>query len=114
MPVIFNQFTNSVCLFVQMPAKNVTDLGALMVPFDRPEQGLDMLQEAMTRLGLTPGEDLYFALNLAGHEIFDYVCVPNSSDIGYGIYVPISVLIFAHHLGVVVFFKGNSSNCRGH
>ncbi|XP_052795928.1 enolase 4-like isoform X3 [Mya arenaria] len=53
-------------------ARNVTDLGALMVSFDRPEQGLDMIQESMTRLGLTPGEDLYLGLNLAGHEIFDY------------------------------------------
>lgn len=44
-----------------------------MVAFDKPEQGLDMLQESMTRLGLTPGEDMYIGLNLAGHEIFDYV-----------------------------------------
>lgn len=44
-----------------------------MLPFDRPEQGLDMIQESMGRLGLTPGEDLYIALNLAGQEIFDYV-----------------------------------------
>lgn len=51
----------------------MTDLGALMVPFDKPEAGLDMLQESMTRLGLTPGEDMFIALNLAGQEIFDYV-----------------------------------------
>ncbi|XP_052282820.1 enolase 4-like isoform X2 [Dreissena polymorpha] len=52
--------------------KNVTDIGALMMPFDRPEQGLDMILESMGRLGFTPGEDLYLALNLAGHEYFDY------------------------------------------
>ena len=44
-----------------------------MLPIDRPEQGLDMIQEAMTQYELTPGEDFYIALNLAGHEIFDYV-----------------------------------------
>ncbi|XP_053400726.1 enolase 4-like [Mercenaria mercenaria] len=56
----------------RVAAKNVTDTGALMMTFDRPEQGLDLIQESMGRLGLTPGEDLYMALNLAGHEIFDY------------------------------------------
>jgi len=44
-----------------------------MVPFDKPEGGLDLIQESMSRLGLTPGEDMYIALNLAGQEIFDYV-----------------------------------------
>ena len=44
-----------------------------MLPFDRPEQGLDMIQEAINHYELTPGEDFYIALNLAGHEIFDYV-----------------------------------------
>ena len=53
----------------------MTDNGALMVSFDRPEQGLDMIQEAMTHLELTPGEDFFIALNLAGHEIFDYVSI---------------------------------------
>ena len=57
----------------QVAAKNVSDVGALMMPFDRPEQGLDMIQEAMGHVGLTPGEDFFIALNLAGHEIFDYV-----------------------------------------
>ena len=58
---------------LQVATKNVTDIGALMLPFDRPEQGLDMIQEAMNHFELTPGEDFYIALNLAGHEIFDYV-----------------------------------------
>lgn len=43
-----------------------------MISFERPEQGLDMIQEAMSQFELTPGEDFYIALNLAGHEIFDY------------------------------------------
>lgn len=39
---------------------------------DKPEQGLDLLQEAMTQLGLTPGKDFHVVLNCAGHETFDY------------------------------------------
>jgi enolase len=41
--------------------------------FDKPEQGLDLLQEAITNCGLTAGEDFFIGLNCAGHEIFDYV-----------------------------------------
>ena len=68
-------------MYLQVAAKNVTDNGALMVSFDRPEQGLDMIQEAMTHLELTPGEDFYIALNLAGHEIFDYVSITYGSSL---------------------------------
>ena len=49
------------------------DLGALCPQFDRPEQGLDLLQEAITSLGLVPGQDISLAINCAGHEILDYV-----------------------------------------
>lgn len=56
-------------------ARNVTDTGALMPTFDRPEQGLDLLQEAMKEQELTPGVDFNIAINCAGHEIFDYVSV---------------------------------------
>ena len=54
-------------------ARNVTDTGALMPSFDRPEQGLDLIQDAMTTLELTPGDDFHISINCAGHEIFDYV-----------------------------------------
>lgn len=53
-------------------AKYVNDVGALCPSYDRPEQGLDLLQDAMTSLGLTPGEHFNIALNCAGHEIFDF------------------------------------------
>lgn len=69
---IYNHIIKTILNKNGVAAKNVTDTGALMLPFDRPEQGLDMIQEAITHYELTPGEDFYIALNLAGHEIFDY------------------------------------------
>lgn len=56
-----------------MAAQYGNDLGALCPSYDKPEQGLDILQDAITSLELTPGEDFFIALNLAGKEIFDYV-----------------------------------------
>ncbi|XP_071169683.1 enolase 4-like [Mytilus edulis] len=40
--------------------------------FDKAEQGLDLLQEAITNCGLTAGEDFFIGLNCAGPEMFDY------------------------------------------
>ena len=60
---------------LQVVSKNVNDLGALCPNFDRVEQGLDLIQEAITQQGLTPGEDFHIALNLQGQEIFDYVSI---------------------------------------
>ncbi|XP_074642222.1 enolase 4-like [Tubulanus polymorphus] len=51
--------------------KNVSESGAICPQFDRPEQGLDAIQEAITTLGFTPGEDFHIAINAAGHEMFD-------------------------------------------
>ena len=56
-----------------MVSRNANDLGALCPTFDRPEQGLDLLQEAITQQNLTPGEDFHIVLNLGGQECFDYV-----------------------------------------
>lgn len=56
-----------------MAAQYGNDIGALCPSYDKPEQGLDILQDAITSLELTPGEDFFIALNLAGKEIFDYV-----------------------------------------
>lgn len=55
-----------------MAAQYGNDIGALCPSYDKPEQGLDILQDAITSLELTPGEDFFIALNLAGKEIFDY------------------------------------------
>lgn len=60
-------------LFSQVAAQYGNDIGALCPSYDKPEQGLDILQDAITSLELTPGEDFFIALNLAGKEIFDYV-----------------------------------------
>ena len=57
----------------QMAAQYGNDIGALCPSYDKPEQGLDILQDAITSLELTPGEDFFIALNLTGKEIFDYV-----------------------------------------
>ncbi|KAL4229879.1 Enolase [Mactra antiquata] len=79
---VYNDLTKSILNKSGVQAKNITDIGALMVSFDRPEQGLDLIQESMTRLELKPGEDLCIALNLAGHEIFDYSVPPNVDEKG--------------------------------
>ena len=48
-------------------------VGALCPTFDRAEQGLDMLLEAITQLELTPGIDFHLAINCAAQEIYDSV-----------------------------------------
>jgi len=63
----------------QAPARISNDFGALCPQFDRPEQGLDLLQEAITSLGLSPGVDFHLALNCAAHEAFDFVSYTESS-----------------------------------
>jgi len=40
---------------------------------DKPEQGLDLLQEAITSLGLNAAVDFHLAINCAAHEAFDFV-----------------------------------------
>jgi len=57
----------------QAPGRISNDFGALCPQFDRPEQGVDLLQEAITSLGLSPGVDFHVALNCAAHEAFDFV-----------------------------------------
>ncbi|XP_052101898.1 enolase 4-like isoform X1 [Mytilus californianus] len=56
--------------------KLVNDIGAMCPTFDKAEQGLDLLQEAITNCGLTVGEDFFIGLNCAGPEMFDYDPVP--------------------------------------
>ena len=68
----FTKLFNSKHIF-QVAAKLVNDLGAFCPTYDRPEQGLDLLQEAITNCGCTVGEDFFLAINCAGHELFDYV-----------------------------------------
>ncbi|CAL1529691.1 unnamed protein product [Lymnaea stagnalis] len=45
--------------------------GALCPHFDTPNQGLDLLQEAIVAQGLTVGKDVFLALNIAAHEFYD-------------------------------------------
>ncbi|GFS07021.1 enolase-like protein ENO4 [Elysia marginata] len=53
-------------------AKFVNESGALCPQLETPTQALDLLQEAVNAQGLTIGEDMYLALNAAGHEFFDH------------------------------------------
>ncbi|KAK6487639.1 enolase 4-like [Huso huso] len=52
--------------------KTVSDLGALVIGFERLEQPLDLIREASKTLELTVGEDLHLAINCAAHELIDY------------------------------------------
>ena len=63
-------FRFHVCIY---QTRCCADNGGLCPIFERPEQGLDMLQEAITSLGLKPGKDFYLAINCAAHEMWDNV-----------------------------------------
>ncbi|MGH0139082.1 UNVERIFIED_CONTAM: hypothetical protein FKN15_022480 [Acipenser sinensis] len=52
--------------------KTVSDLGALVIGFERLEQPLDLIRDASKTLELTVGEDLHLAINCAAHELIDY------------------------------------------
>lgn len=70
---IYNYVAKTLVTKSGVAAQYGNDIGALCPSYDKPEQGLDILQDAITSLELTPGEDFFIALNLAGKEIFDYV-----------------------------------------
>ena len=56
------------------PALNaVSDSGALVIGYDRPEQPLDLISEACRNLGFVLGDVLYLAINCAAHDLMDYV-----------------------------------------
>lgn len=57
----------------QSVLNTVSDMGAMVVGYDQPEQPLDLLTEAANNLGLTLGDDIHFAINCAAHELMDYV-----------------------------------------
>ncbi|XP_046576097.1 enolase 4-like isoform X1 [Haliotis rubra] len=69
---IYNHVSKALSVKGGLTARNVNDIGALCPVFDKPEQGLDLIQEAMTALSLTPGEDVSIAINIAAHEMFDF------------------------------------------
>ncbi|XP_013420699.1 enolase 4 [Lingula anatina] len=71
MTTISNNIAKGLMAKAGIIQKNVNDLGSLCPQIDRPEQGLDMLQDAITGLELTPGEDFHIVLNCGAHEWFD-------------------------------------------
>ncbi|XP_061084713.1 enolase 4 isoform X2 [Conger conger] len=58
---------------IKQPALNaVSDSGALVIGYDRPEQPLDLISEASHNLGFVLGDVMSLAINCAGHELMDY------------------------------------------
>ncbi|XP_002738167.1 enolase 4-like [Saccoglossus kowalevskii] len=68
---IYNQVGKTLFTKYGVAVKNVNDLGCFIPAYDKPEQALDVLQESITQLGFTPGEDFHIVLNCAAHEMFD-------------------------------------------
>ncbi|XP_077992460.1 enolase 4-like [Glandiceps talaboti] len=68
---IYNQVGKALFTKFGVVSKNVNDLGCYMPTYDKPEQALDLIQESMTQLGLTPAEDFHIVLHCAAHEMFD-------------------------------------------
>ncbi|KAK6185600.1 hypothetical protein SNE40_007799 [Patella caerulea] len=68
---IYHHISKNLYVKGGVAAKFVNDIGALCPVLEKVEQGLDLVQEAITSLGLTPGEDFHIALNIAAHEMFD-------------------------------------------
>eukprot|EP00058_Branchiostoma_floridae_P023445 XP_002608935.1 hypothetical protein BRAFLDRAFT_85491 [Branchiostoma floridae] len=57
--------------YVMVTARNTTDLGAYAPQYDKLEQPLDLVQEALAALELQAGEDVHMAINCAAHEMFE-------------------------------------------
>ncbi|KAK3765998.1 hypothetical protein RRG08_002241 [Elysia crispata] len=69
---IYHYVAKSLATKLGPTAKFVNESGALCPQLETPTQALDMLQEAVNAQGLTIGEDMYLAINAAGHEFFDH------------------------------------------
>ncbi|XP_055901097.1 enolase 4-like isoform X2 [Biomphalaria glabrata] len=52
--------------------KYVNENGTLCPPLDQPNQGLDLIIEAIHAQGLTVNKDMHLAINIAAHEFFDH------------------------------------------
>ncbi|XP_072022887.1 enolase 4-like [Amphiura filiformis] len=71
MQYVFNQVGKMLTAKQGVSANFVNDMGGYCPTVDKPEQLLDTVQEAITNVGLTAGEDVFFGINCAAHEIFD-------------------------------------------
>nr|XP_054766572.1 enolase 4-like [Lytechinus pictus] len=68
---VYHQIGKLLFAKLGVPAYYVNDNGTFTPQYDRQEQFLDLVQEAVTALELTPGEDISIALNCAAHEIYE-------------------------------------------
>lgn len=53
-------------------AKNLSDSGAVCPVYDKPEQGLDAIADAVSSCGFEMGKDFFFVLDSSAQECFDY------------------------------------------
>ncbi|XP_066278362.1 enolase 4-like [Branchiostoma lanceolatum] len=68
---IHNQVGKALAAKSGVTARNTTDLGAYAPLYDKLEQPLDLVQEALAALELQAGEDVHMAINCAAHEMFE-------------------------------------------
>ncbi|PIK49475.1 putative enolase-like protein ENO4 [Apostichopus japonicus] len=68
---IYQRVSNLHFSKVGVVAYYTNDFGGVCPQYDRPDQLLDHITEALLSLGLTAGEDIFIGLNCAAHEIYD-------------------------------------------
>lgn len=68
---VYHQLSKMLFSKFGVPSFFVNDNGTFTPQYDRQEQFLDLVQEAVTALEMTPGEDIFIALNCAAHEIYE-------------------------------------------
>ncbi len=59
--------------FLQITARFQQESGAISPQLDKPEQGIEMIEDVLKELALT--ERFAIMLNVAAQELFDYVCL---------------------------------------
>uniref|UniRef100_F6V8G3 Enolase 4 n=1 Tax=Ciona intestinalis TaxID=7719 RepID=F6V8G3_CIOIN len=52
--------------------KQISASGGYEPSYDKPEQPLDAILEAINTSGLVPGQDIFLGIECSAHEIFDY------------------------------------------
>ncbi|KAH9503222.1 Enolase 4 [Bulinus truncatus] len=64
--------TKTLTLKFGASVKYVNENGALCPPLDVPNQGLDLIIEAINAQGLTLNKDMHLAINISANELFDH------------------------------------------
>lgn len=69
---LLRYLSHSIYIF-QCNLNKVSDIGAITVQFDKPEQVLDLIIEAIEGAGFTPGKDFSIVIDCAADEVVDMV-----------------------------------------